>query len=46
MLIIADVLFLAICEAAARMFLDGDQKWTPESPAAIVGPAAYRTFEI
>ncbi|OBG34469.1 MULTISPECIES: TetR/AcrR family transcriptional regulator [Mycolicibacter] len=38
--------FLAICEAAARMLLDGDQQWTPESLAAIVGPAAYRTFEI
>ncbi|WP_409434513.1 TetR/AcrR family transcriptional regulator [Mycobacterium sp. SMC-14] len=38
--------FLAICEAAARMLLDSDQQWTPESLAAIVGPAAYRTFEI
>lgn len=38
--------FLAICEAAARMLLDSDQQWTPESLAAIVGPAAYRTFAI
>lgn len=38
--------FLAICEAAARMLLDNDQQWTPESLAAIVGPAAYRTFAI
>ncbi|UVO11306.1 TetR/AcrR family transcriptional regulator [Mycobacterium sp. SVM_VP21] len=38
--------FLAICEAAARMLLDSDQQWTPESLAAIVGPAAYRTFAV
>lgn len=38
--------FLAICEAAARMLLDGTQQWTPEDLAQIVGKAAYRTFEI
>lgn len=38
--------FLAICEAAARMLLADDQRWTPESLAEIVGRAAYRTFEI
>lgn len=37
--------FLAICEAAARMLLDGEAQWTPESLAEIVGRAAYRTFE-
>ncbi|SNV80505.1 transcriptional regulator [Mycolicibacter terrae] len=38
--------FLAICEAAARMLLDAEQQWTPEDLAEIVGRAAYRTFEI
>lgn len=38
--------FLAICEAAARMLLEREQHWTPESLAAIVGPAARRTFQI
>ncbi|AEF36595.1 MULTISPECIES: TetR/AcrR family transcriptional regulator [Mycobacteriaceae] len=38
--------FLAICEAAARMLLDGDREWTPEGLAEVVGRAAYRTFEI
>lgn len=37
-------LFMAICEAAARMLLEPDQHWTPESLAEIVGPAAYRIF--
>lgn len=38
--------FLAICEAAARMLLGDERQWTPESLAEIVGRAAYRTFEI
>ena len=38
--------FLAICEAAARMLLNGDRAWTPESLADVVGRAAYRMFTI
>ncbi|MGB3892670.1 MAG: TetR/AcrR family transcriptional regulator [Mycolicibacter sinensis] len=38
--------FLAICEAAARMLLDVEQQWSPEGLAEIVGRAAYRTFAI
>lgn len=38
--------FLAICEAAARMLLGDERRWTPEGLAEIVGRAAYRTFEI
>lgn len=34
--------FLAICESAVRMMLDGD--WTPDALAAVVGPAAYRAL--
>lgn len=36
--------FLAMCESAARMMLDAQQNWTPESLAEIVGRAAYRAL--
>ncbi|MGH3969106.1 MAG: TetR/AcrR family transcriptional regulator [Mycobacterium sp.] len=36
--------FLAICEAGARMMLDSQQNWTPDSLAEIVGRAAYRAL--
>lgn len=39
--------FLAICESAVRMSLDGDEHgrpWAPDDLAAIVGPAAYRAL--
>lgn len=36
--------FMAICESAARMMLDAQQNWTPESLAQIVGSAAYRAL--
>ncbi|MGH3561990.1 MAG: TetR/AcrR family transcriptional regulator [Mycobacterium sp.] len=37
--------FLAIGEAAARMLLDVEQRWTPESRGEVVGRAADRTFQ-
>ncbi|ODR11206.1 transcriptional regulator [Mycolicibacillus koreensis] len=39
--------FLAICESAVRMSLDGDgsgKRWAPEDLAAVMGPAAYRAL--
>lgn len=36
--------FLAICEAAARMMLDAQHSWTPDTLAEIVGRAAYRAL--
>lgn len=37
--------FLAISEAAARMMLNAQQNWTPDSLAEIVGRAAYRALQ-
>lgn len=37
--------FLAICEAAARMLLAGEPFWTPDTLAEVVGRAAYRAFQ-
>lgn len=38
--------FMAICEASARMLLSSEQQWTPQGLAEVVGPAAYRIFAI
>lgn len=37
-------IFVTICESAARMMLDDERQWTPESLAEIVGRAAYRAL--